>query len=58
MTTSEQFREYAKEAIGWSNNAKTDGEKRALILLANTWTSAALYRERRFLGRPEHDLAA
>jgi hypothetical protein len=58
MTKSEQFRKYAKEAISWSYNSKTDNEKQALIRLAGTWAHAAMHRERIFIGPPEPTLAA
>ena len=58
MTKSERFREYAKEAINWSDNSKTEDEKQALIQLAGTWARAAMYRERVFIGPSEPKLAA
>ncbi len=58
MTKAEQFREYAKEAIGWSYNSRTEDEKQALIRLADTWARAAIYREERAIGLPERKLAA
>jgi hypothetical protein len=58
MTKSDEFREYAKEAIGWSYNSKTEDEKQALIRLARTWARAAMYRDQTFIGPQEPRLAA
>ena len=58
MTKAEKFREYAKEALGWSYNSHTEDEKRALIALATTWTQAALHSEMTVIGPPEHKIAA
>jgi hypothetical protein len=40
MSKSDQFREYAKEALGWALRSKTEKEREALIYLAQTWTGA------------------
>jgi hypothetical protein len=37
---SEQFREYAKEALDWALQSKTEKEQKALIYLAQTWALA------------------
>jgi hypothetical protein len=36
MTKSDQFREYAEEALQWSRQSKTEDEKMALLDLAVT----------------------
>jgi hypothetical protein len=45
MTKSDQFREYAEEALQWSRQSKTEEEKKALLDLAVTWTQAAALTE-------------
>jgi hypothetical protein len=50
MTKSDQFREYAEEALRWSRQSKTEEEKKALLDLAVTWTQAASLSERTFVG--------
>ena len=56
MTKAEQFREYAKEALGSSYRSRTENEKRAFIHLASIWTRAAMYRETTFVEPPEEKL--
>jgi len=46
MTKSEQFREFAEEALQWSRQSKTEEEKKTLLDLAVTWTQAASLSER------------
>jgi hypothetical protein len=46
MSKTEQFREYAKEALGWALRSKTEKEREALICLAQTWTLAAAWSDR------------
>jgi hypothetical protein len=58
MTKSEQFREYAKEAMGWSYNSKTEDQKQMLIQLADTWVRAAMHQEQGFINPTEPKLAA
>jgi hypothetical protein len=58
MTKADQFREYAREAIGWSYNSKTDDEKLAFVRLASTWAHAAMHGERTVIGPPEFRAAA
>ena len=50
MTKSDEFREYAEEALRWSSQSGTEEEKKALIDLAVTWTQAASLSERKFAG--------
>ena len=42
MPTTDQFWQYAKEAILSVSSAKTDEERQGLLELARTWTQAAL----------------
>lgn len=42
MSDTDQFWEYAKEALLSASYAKTDGDKQGLFELARTWTQAAL----------------
>lgn len=42
MSETDQFWQYAREAILSVSNAKTDEDKQALLDLARTWTAAAL----------------
>ena len=42
MSQTDQFWQYAKEAMLSSCYAKTDDDKQALLDLARTWTQAAL----------------
>ena len=58
MTKAEQFREYAKEAIAWSSNAKKESDRLALIQLASTWTQVAAYRDRTAEELAEYKTAA
>jgi len=46
MSKSEEFREFAKEALNWSLRAKTEKEREALIYLAQTWTLVAAWSDR------------
>jgi hypothetical protein len=42
MSETDQFWQYAKEAMLSACNAKTDEDKEGLLELARTWTQAAL----------------
>ena len=42
MSITDQFWQYAKEAIVSATSAKTDEERQGLLELARTWTQAAL----------------
>jgi hypothetical protein len=42
MSITDQFWQYAKEAILSAAAAKTDEDRQALLELARTWTQAAL----------------
>jgi hypothetical protein len=50
MPITDQFWQYAREAMLSACDAKTDDDRRALLQLARTWTSAALV-ERRTVNR-------
>jgi hypothetical protein len=41
MSKSEEFRQYAEEAIRWARNCTNPKEKLVLINLARIWTQAA-----------------
>jgi hypothetical protein len=45
MSKSDEFRQYAEEAMHWARNSKTEKDKEVLIDIARTWTTAATYRE-------------
>jgi hypothetical protein len=42
MSITDQFWEYAREALLSASYAKTDNDKEGLLELARTWTQAAL----------------
>ena len=42
MSESDQFRQYAEEALLWVAQSKTEEEKRLLLELARTWRKAAI----------------
>jgi hypothetical protein len=42
MSESDQFRQYAEEALLWAAQSKTEEEKQLLLELAHTWTQAAV----------------
>jgi hypothetical protein len=46
MSKTDQFWQYAKEAIVSAWYAEADDDKRCLLELARIWTHAALLRER------------
>ena len=46
MSESDQFRQYADEALLWVAQSKTEEEKRLLLELARTWTAAAFASDR------------
>jgi hypothetical protein len=45
MSSGNEFRQYAEEALGWAHEAKSVTEKETLIGLADTWMRAALQSE-------------
>jgi len=42
MSESDQFRQYAEEALLWIAQAKTEEEKQTMFELMCTWTAAAV----------------
>jgi hypothetical protein len=46
MSKTDEFRQYAEEALRWADQSKTLKEKLALIELARTWMQAATASER------------
>jgi hypothetical protein len=42
MSESDQFRQYAEEALLWAAQSKTEAEKRLLLELVRTWRQAAI----------------
>jgi hypothetical protein len=46
MSVTDQFWQYAKEAVLAACHAETDEEKQGLLDLARTWTQAALIERR------------
>ena len=42
MSNTDEFWQYAKEAVLSATYAKTDDERQSLLDLAQTWTQAAL----------------
>jgi hypothetical protein len=48
MSETDQFWQFAKEAIVSVGYAKSDKEKQDLLELARTWTQAALQQRARF----------
>ena len=46
MPESDQFRQYAEEALLWAAQSKTEEEKRLLFELVLTWTQAAFATDR------------
>jgi hypothetical protein len=42
MADSDQFLNYAEEALLWASQSKTEKEKQLLLELACTWTRAAV----------------
>jgi hypothetical protein len=45
MSESDQFRQYAEEALLWVAQSKTEEEKQLLLGLVRTWTEAAVMSE-------------
>ena len=48
MSQTDQFWQYAKEAMLSAYYAETDDDKQALLDLARTWTQAALLERRSY----------
>jgi hypothetical protein len=58
MSKTDQFWQYAKEAILSASYAKTDKERQGLLDLGRTWTEAALLERASAGGRDSHADAA
>jgi hypothetical protein len=58
MSKTDQFWQYAKEAIISASYAKTDEERKGLLELGRTWTQAALLERASAAGRASHADAA
>jgi hypothetical protein len=46
MTTSREYRQFARECAKWADQATTDETKKSLLDLAYDWTFAALAIDR------------
>ena len=46
MSQSDQFRQYAEEAMLWVSRSKNEEEKQILVELLCTWTAAAVASDR------------
>jgi hypothetical protein len=60
MSKSNQFRQYAEEAMRSADQSKIQKQKESFIELARTWTEAAVQSERIFVvsgSPPEHRVA-
>ena len=56
MSKTDEFWQYAKEAILSASYAKTDDERQGLFDLARTWTQAALVERHFQVRRPRNVL--
>jgi hypothetical protein len=54
MLITDEFWQYAKEAVLSATRAKTDDERQDLLDLARTWTQAALVERAFSVGRDGH----
>jgi hypothetical protein len=45
MSTSAEYRKFARECLEWATEEKDEAKRQALIENANTWTLAALRLE-------------
>ena len=52
---SDQFRQYAEEALLWAAQSTTKEEKQLLLELVCTWTQAAVASERTVTGPTIHE---
>ena len=55
MPESDQFRQYAEEALRWVAQSTTEEEKQLLLELVCTWTRAAVASERTVTGPTIHE---
>jgi hypothetical protein len=58
MSKTDEFWQYAKEAIISASCAETEDEKRGLLDLAGTWTQAALLERHLLAGHDQTTSAA
>jgi hypothetical protein len=58
MSKTDQFWQYAKEAILSATSAKTDEDRQGLLELARTWTQAALLERASSVDRDSSDEAS
>jgi hypothetical protein len=58
MSKTDQFWQYAKEAIFSATCAKTDEDRQGLLELARTWTQAALLERASSADRDRPDEAS
>jgi hypothetical protein len=56
MSIIDQFWRYAREALLWAYDAKTDAEKHVLLGLVETWTLAALVARRSLVNHDKRQL--
>jgi hypothetical protein len=54
MSNTDEFWQYAKEAILSASLAETDDQRQALLDLARTWTQAALVERASSVGHDSH----
>jgi hypothetical protein len=52
MSKSDEFRQYAEEAMHWAYTAKSEAEKAMYLELARTWLTAAARWDAIERGRP------
>jgi len=57
MSKTDQFWQYAKEALLSATSAKTDEDRQGLLGLARTWTQAALLERASLVDRDSSDEA-
>jgi hypothetical protein len=48
MTTSSEFREYARECLQWADQAETEDQRESFLDMAKHWTLAAFRLEGAF----------
>jgi hypothetical protein len=58
MSKTDEFWQYAKEAVLSASGAKTDEERHDLLDLARTWTQAALVERHLLAGYDSPTIAA
>jgi len=54
VASSDEYREFANECMGWAKTARTDRERDLFLDIAKTWLEAAVRLEaRRGIVRPQ-----